>query len=158
MAEENQTRWNQLLPKQVDNSFQGYKFTLYFFYLLILVTIVRSCIHIFFPDGGANIIASIDVSVDGGNTIISIFALWGLSQLLFGVFYVIVALRYRSLIPLMFVFILVEYSIRIIVGIFKPVETTRVAPGAIGNLILVPLSLILLIFSLLKPRAQNIVK
>ena len=155
MVEENQPRWNKLLPKQVDNSFRGHKFTLYFFYILTMVTLVRSCIHIFFPDGGANIIASIDVSVDGGNTIISMFALWGLSQLLFGVFYVVVAVRYRSLVPLMFVFILVEYSIRTLIGVFKPIETVRVAPGAIGNFILIPLSLLLLIFSLIRPITQK---
>lgn len=155
MAKETQPRWNQLLPGQVNNSFQGYKFTLYFFYLLTMVTLVRSCIHIFFPDGGANIIASIDVSVDGGSTIISIFALWRLSQLLFGVFYVVVAMRYRSLIPLMYVFILVEYSMCILIGVAKPIETAQVPPGAIGNFILIPLSLILLIFSLLRPRTQN---
>ena len=155
MVEENQPRWNKLLPKQADNSFQGYKFTLYFFYLLTMVTLIRSCIHIFFPDGGANIIASIDVSVDGGNTIISISALWGLSQLLFGVLYVIIAVRYRSLVPLMFLFILLEYSMRILVGFFKPIETTRIPPGAIGNFILMPLSLLLLIFSLIRPRTQK---
>ena len=121
MIEEHQPRWNQLLPKQVDNSFQGHKFALYSFYLLTIVTLVRSCIHIFFPDGGTNIIASIDVSVAGGDTIISMFALWGLSQLLFGVLYVVVAMKYRSLVPLMYLFILVEYSMRILVGVFKPI-------------------------------------
>ncbi|MFX0004631.1 MAG: hypothetical protein ACFFAA_05250 [Promethearchaeota archaeon] len=120
-----------------------------------MVTLVRSCIHIFFPDGGANVIASIDVSVAGGNTIISMFALWGLSQLLFGVLYVVVAVRYRSLIPLMFVFIFVEYSMRILIGVFKPIETARVPPGAIGDFIIVPLSLFLMIFSLLKPKIQK---
>ena len=148
MLKENKQKWNELLPTQVNNEFTGFKFTLYIFYIITGMTIIRSMIHILFPDGGAGTIASINVSVEGGQIIISIFAFWGLSQLLFGMFYLIVCFRYKNLIPLMYLFILVEYSFRIVIGLIKPIETMTIAPGAIGNLILVPLSLLMLIFSL----------
>jgi hypothetical protein len=63
------------------------------FVLLTVMTIGRSLIHIFLPDGGASSIATIpldDFTQDGSDAVIHIFAQWGLSQLLFGLMYVIV--------------------------------------------------------------------
>ena len=65
-----------------------------------MVTIVRSCIHIFKDDGGAQSIATIplDSYTDAGAaTVILIFAYWGLSQLMFGLLQAIVALKYNCL-------------------------------------------------------------
>ena len=148
MVEIENTKWLPLFPKQIDNSFGGFKITLYFFYVLIAMTIARSLIHMFFPDGGAWSIASIDISVEGGSNIIGMFAQWGLSQLLFGILYLIVSIKYKSLVPLMYGFIFVEYTMRLVMGLLKPLETAQVAPGAIGNFIIIPLSIVLFIFSL----------
>ncbi|MGD0171909.1 MAG: hypothetical protein ABSB81_07275 [Halobacteriota archaeon] len=93
----------RILPKQADNTFQGYKIAAIVFLLIALFTLIRSCIHIFAPDGGASTIAGINTSVAGGSNIISLFALWGLSQLLMGFVFLVVFFRYKSLIPFMFV-------------------------------------------------------
>ena len=98
-----------MFPKQVDNTFQGYKIAAIIFLLVTLVTIARSCIHIFASDGGAGSIAGINVSVAGGSNIVSLFALWGLSQLLMGFVYLVVFFRYKSLIHFMYLLLLVEY-------------------------------------------------
>ena len=93
-----------LLPKKIDNSFLGNKVALWFFYLLTAVTLWRSQHHLFSPDGGAQSIATIplDTYAQGASlTIIGIFALWGLSQLVIGVIYLFACIRYRALIPLM---------------------------------------------------------
>ena len=150
-----QAKWLPVFPKQIDNSFNGFNFTLYIFYFLTAFTIVRSLIHMFFPDGGAGTIASIDVSVEGGESIIGIFAQWGLSQLFFGILYLIVGLKYRSLIPLMYVFIFAEYCMRVVMGLLKPLETTEIAPGAIGNFIIIPFSIVLFIFSIRVPKSKK---
>ena len=100
----------KILPRQVDNSYNGHKLALYFFYFITLVTIGRSCIHIFASDGGAQSIATIrlDTFTQGGaEGVIYLFAQWGIAQLMVGLMYLMVALRYRRLIPLMYVFIFI---------------------------------------------------
>ena len=143
---------NRIFPRQVSNNFQGYRIASIIFLLIIAVTIARSCVHIFAPDGGAGSIAGIIVSVEGGSNIISLFALWGLSQLLMGFVYLVVYLRYKSLIPFMYLLIIAEYSGRALIGFTKPLQVTHIPPGAIGDYILIPLALIMLILSLKSPK------
>ena len=145
-------RWVSILPKQADNQFQGYKIAVWIFLLITIFTIVRSCIHIFAPDGGAGSIAGIDVSGAGGSNIVSMFAFWGLSQLLMGVVYLVVFFRYKNLIPFMYVLILAEYIGRIAIGFIKPLEVSHTPPGAIGDYILVPLAIIMLVLSSKKSK------
>jgi predicted neutral ceramidase superfamily lipid hydrolase len=144
-----------MFPKRVDNSFQGYKIAATIFLLVAFVTIARSCIHILAPDGGANSIAGINVSVAGGSNIVSIFALWGLSQLLMGFVYLVVFFRYKNLIPFMYLLILTEYSGRIALGYIKPLEVSHTPPGVIGDYILVPLAILMLILSLKRPKKKT---
>jgi hypothetical protein len=121
------------------------------------MTVVRSLIHVFAPDGGAQTIATIPLdsfSREGASAVILIFALWGLSQLIMGIFYVIVCLRYKSLIPLMYLFIFFEYVMRLILGVLKPIETTGTAPGAIINFIFPPLVIILFLLSMNKSQSR----
>ena len=98
----------KILPKQINDHYKGRKIALYFFYLFTVMTVVRSLIHMFASDGGAQSIATIPLdtfSEEGASVVVLIFSLWGLSQLIMGVFYVIVSWRYKALIPLMYVFI-----------------------------------------------------
>jgi hypothetical protein len=99
------------------------------------------------PDGGAESIAGIDLSISGGGNIIALFALWGLSQLIIGFVFLVVLLRYKSLIPFMYLLVVIEYSGRIMIGYVKPLLVTHVPPGAIGGYIMVPLAVLMLILS-----------
>jgi len=147
----------KVLPKEINNTYQGRKIALYLFYFFTIMTVVRSLIHVFAPDGGAQTIATIPLdsfSNEGASAVILIFSLWGLSQLIMGMFYVIVCLRYKSLIPLMYLFIVFEYVMRLILGVLKPIETTGTAPGAIINFIFPPLVIILFLLSLNKSQSK----
>ena len=142
---------DRLFPQSITNQYRGAFLARWVFVLLMLVTIARSLAHIFLPDGGAQSIATIPLdtfTVNGAAAIIHLFGLWGLSQLLFGLLYAIVLWRYQSLIPLMYLFILVEYTGRLLLTFAKPFETNGTAPGAIGNYVLIPLALVMLILSL----------
>ena len=142
---------NKILPNIVDNNYRGNKIALWFFYLITAMTVVRSCIHIFKHDGGAQSIATIplDTYTNGGaEAVIFIFAYWGLSQLLFGILYVIVAMKYKSLIPLMYLSLLVEYGGRFIISLFKSLETVGQAPGGVGNYVLPIVCLIMFFLSI----------
>ena len=143
--------WNKVLPEFVDNNYRGHKIALWFFYLVTVVTIVRSCIHIFKNDGGAQSIATIPLdnyTIGGAQAVIFIFAYWGLSQLMIGLLQGIVALKYKSLIPLMYVFLFFEYICRIGISFFKSLETTGQAPAGIANLVLPIVCLIMFLLSI----------
>ena len=146
----------KIFPHQVDNTYSGHKLELYFFFLITLVTIGRSCVHIFAADGGAQSIAAIPLdtySQGGAEAVIFIFAQWGIAQLMVGFIYLLVAWRYRRLIPLMYVFLFFEWSSRIALGFFKSIETAGVAPAAIAQLVLV---LLIPVMFFLSTRQANV--
>jgi hypothetical protein len=142
-----------LFPQKKTNAYRGNPIAKWVFVLLTLVTIARSLVHMFSSDGGAQSIATIPLdsfTANGADTVILMFALWGLSQLLIGIIYGIVLWRYQALIPLMYLLMVFEYGMRIFLGAIKPIETTGTAPGAIGNYIIIPLAIIMLVLSLRK--------
>ena len=148
---------NRLFPSAFDNTFPGQRIALWVFYALTAVTLWRSWHHLTAPDGGAQSIATIPLDsypAGAAATVVGIFALWGLSQLVIGLLYLMAAIRYRSLIPLFYLLMIVEYAVRILIGNFKPVETAGTAPGAVGNLPLMALAAVMLVLCLI-PRKTN---
>ena len=143
-----------LFPKTVDNCFAGNKIALWLFYLVTIVTLWRSQHHLFAPDGGAQSIATIPLdtySTGASSAIIGVFALWGLSQLLIGFIYAIVCVRYKSLIPFMYLLGIIEYATRaFVIGVQKPIETVSNAPGAVANIPFIIVFILMLFLALWK--------
>ena len=137
-----------LLPTQIDNTIRGTKIPFYIFTLYAIVSTVRSCIHLLSSDGGAGTIAGMDLSVAGADGIIFAFALWGSSQLLFAMIQMLAVIRYRSLIPFMWLMLALEILLRELVGKMKPVTFAHTPPGAIGNQIILPLAVVMVVWSL----------
>ena len=82
------------------------------------------------------------------------FSLWGLAQLIFCGMSWVVILRYKSLIPLMFIFWLTEWSVRLFVYplmeksvVDGGIYTSGMTPGATGAPYVVFLLIIFLILS-----------
>jgi hypothetical protein len=65
-----------------------------------------------------------------------------------GIFYIIVFLKYKSLISLMYVLIFIEYLTRLFLGFYKPVISSHTVPGGILDYIMIPLALVMLYLSL----------
>lgn len=82
------------------------------------------------------------------NAGIPIFGLWGLSQLVVGILYVLALARYRSLIPLFYLLAIVEYAVRLVLTLAKPLEISGTAPGAVGNYVQIPILGVMLWLSL----------
>lgn len=144
-----------LFPNSIDNDYKGNLAPMYLFYMVTTFTVVRSLIHLISPDGGAQSIATIPLhlySKEASDTIIHMFAEWGLSQLLLGLFYIVVLIKYKSLIPLMYLFLVIEYSSRLLLSFYKPFALEGQAPGGIGNYFLVPLFILMFILSLKNNR------
>lgn len=158
--EANKTNRIKLLPATIDNQYRGLKLAQYAFLILTVATLVRSLIHVFAPDGGAQSIATIPLATypgDAAAAVILMFSLWGLSQLLMGFVYLVVYFKYKSLIPAMYVLMIVEYAMRIVIGQMKPIVTSGTAPGSIGNWIMVPVCIVLLILSLKRAKTKLII-
>ena len=140
-----------LFPKQITNNYQGSGIARWVFVLLTVITLARSLIHMAVPDGGAQSIATIPLdsfSAQAAAAVILIFALWGLSQFIIGLLYVVILWRYQTLIPLMYLLMIFEYGMRIVLGALKPIDTLSTAPGAIGDYVFVPLAAVMLFLSL----------
>ncbi|MBJ18304.1 MAG: hypothetical protein CL933_02660 [Deltaproteobacteria bacterium] len=142
---------NRLLPTRIDNDYQGHPIALWFFAPITLLTVGRSLVHIFVPDGGAQSIATIPLdrmTSGGAEGIVLLFALWGLSQLLLGLLYVAVLIRYRALLPLMYLLFTVEYGGRFLIGRWKNIVTVETPPGETANVVFPVLGLVMLVLSL----------
>jgi hypothetical protein len=141
----------RLLPKPVDNRVRGHVLALWLFVPITLVSLVRSCIHIVKADGGAQTIATIPLEAftdDGAASVIALFAQWGLSQLVIALLFVVVLLRYRALLSLMYVLLLVEYIGRLAIGSMKPIVTVGTPPGGPGSFAVIALAALGLFLSL----------
>lgn len=142
---------NWILPERIDNHFPGHRAVVAVFAAITLVTLGRSFFHILAPDGGAQSVAHIPLDtfspVQAGQAVIFVFALWGLSQLMMGLVYVVALARYRALIPLLLVLMFLEYFGRFTLGHVRPLDVTHAPPGKILDHIMIPLSVVLLYFS-----------
>jgi hypothetical protein len=134
-----------LLPPVVDNSTRGMKLPVYLLIVISIISTVRSCVHLLAPDGGAGSIAGMDLSVAGASGIIFAFGLWGSAQLVYAFVQLVVAFRYRSLVPFMYALLLVETLLRMLVGRMKPVTFAHTPPGAFANYVMLPLAALMLV-------------
>ena len=147
--------FNQLFPQRVDNTYRGYKLALWFFALLVLMKVGISLNSIF---NGYRVASSVDgIPLDtftpaGAQTVVSLFAIWGLSQLMICLLCILVWVRYRTLIPFMFALLLLEHLGRKLILHFLPVAKTGTPPGYAVNLVLLAVMTVGLALSL---RSQD---
>lgn len=141
----------QLFPEHADNTYRGHKLALWFFGLVVLMKLGISLATIF---NGYNAATSADgIPLDtyshaAVQTVLSLFALLGLAQLLISLLCVLVLFRYRSLISLMFVVLLVLQLGRKLILYFLPIVRTGTPPGSAINLALLALMVVGLALSL----------
>lgn len=143
-----------LFPAHIDNTFRGRRIALYVFYPVTALILWRSLHHLIAADGGAQTIATMPLDTypsGAAQNIVAIFAQWGLSQLLLGLMFLAACIRYRAMIPLMWLMLALEAAGRQLAGTAKPIATLHTAPGAIGNLPMLALALVMLWLSLPPP-------
>jgi len=140
-----------LLPKN-PTKFEGFRAVRLVTAIYLLVMVVRSCIHLFAADGGAQSIAGIDTSVEGGNNIIAIFHQWGAIQLILAVLLFVLFFRYPGFTPLILLTLVLDPVMRFIAGQMLSLTTTRTPPGEELNGAAFYLLSLLLIASLIKKK------
>jgi len=99
----------------------------------LFIVVIRSCVHLFASDGGANSIAGIDVSVEGGDNIIAIFHQWGAIQLILAGLLVVLFFRYPGLTPLVVLTLAIDPIMRALAGQMMLVTSQSTPPGEALN-------------------------
>ena len=145
---------NQFLPQRADNAYRAHKLALVLFGLLLFLKAGISLGSIF---NGYTAATSADgIPIDtytpaGARTVLSLFALLGLSNLALCVMGLVVLVRYRSLIPFMFGLFLLQQLSRHLIMQFLPIARTGTPPGGTINLVILTMMIVGLALSLWRP-------
>jgi len=149
--------FNDILPKRFDNTYHGKKLALWLLGFLAFSKIVMGLNCIF---NGYYVAASADgiplgsYSPAGTQTVVSMFAAWGLSVLIFGLLSMLALLRYRSMVPFMFALLLVEHLSRKLIFVFLPIARSEGSKGWLVNLVLLVVIVIGLALSLWRRQGR----
>lgn len=135
---------NQLLPQSFDNHYRGSKVALWLFGALLFVRIAMSLNSIF--NGYSVATAADGIPLDAfppaaTRTVIFLFAAWGLAHLIISLLGVLALVRYRSMVPLIFTLLLIEFLSRKLIHTFVPTVSVGTPPAVFVNLFLLVLLL-----------------
>jgi hypothetical protein len=78
----------------------------------------------------------------GAEAVVALFAIWGLAQLVFSVLGVLAFIRYRAMIPFMFVLLLTEHLARKWILLVRPIARTGTPAGIYVNLVILVLTIV----------------
>lgn len=123
-----------------------------FLFVLGLLTFVPGAIHVFLPDGGAGVIAGLDLSTHGA-VIVSVFAWAGATQMAWGALMMWVALFHRALLVPVLTLALCERLLMaanewwLKPGAIGSTVDGEKPPGVYGTLIAIPLIAFFLVWA-----------
>lgn len=143
----------RLLPPSTNADYAGSGFSAVILAIAGVTAIGPGLIHYLLPDGGAVVIAGLDLGSNAA-VVIGVFAWMGATQIPWGLAQLIVALRYRTLAPLLLSLALLEKTLAAVAAWgFKASPSGHHPPENFGVLAAIPLLALALAFSLGKPRA-----
>ena len=147
-----------LLPPSTNGRDRGSQASVHFLGLYGLLELVTGLIHFVLPDGGAGVIAGLDLT-QNKHTIVGVFAWMGALQIAYGLGILAVACWYRPLVPLFLALALVERVLMSVAAwVTKPSPTGHHPPEHYASLLLVPVLVVFLALafrSRAKKRAQR---
>ena len=131
-----------LFPSRLNNRYEGSKIALYGLYPIFAMYIFRSLVHFLAENSGLVGIATIkQFPITEGldpNTIIYLFAsLWGATQVSLMIILLILFIKYKNLIPLIYLICLLDQGFRLISGYLHPLGQDyyiNTPPGVISNI------------------------
>ncbi len=143
-----------LFPRVADNQYLGHRLGLWLFALMPLKIAMGLNVMLNAP--------SVAISADGipvqtfgeaaGPAFLFMFAAWGLCQLVLGLSCLVVLLRYRSLVPLAFLALLLEQAGRRLLQLSWPIERIGTPPGTYINAVLLGIMALGFVLSLWRLR------
>lgn len=151
---------NPLFPPRLDNTYRGSKLALWLFGLVVVAKVAMSVNSMF--NGYVVATRADGIPLDtfppaAAQTVVAVFAIWGLAHLTICILCILALVRYRAMVPLMLALLTLEHLGRRVLLHFVPIERTGTPPGFAVNLILIGLMLAGLALSLRRqsgPPAQ----
>ena len=131
-----------LFPSKLNNQYEGSKIAVYGLYPIFAIYIFRSLVHFLAENSGLVGIATIKVfPISDGlipNNIIYLFAsLLGATQVSLTIVLLILFIKYKNLIPLIYLICLLDQCLRLISGYLHPLGEDyyiNTPPGVISNI------------------------
>jgi len=144
-----------LLPPSTNADYRGSPVAAGFLMLSGVLTLLPGMIHYVLPDGGAGVIAHIDLTTRA-DTIIAIFAWYGAMQIPFGLLILLIAVRYRALVPVTLLLLIVMQALSAYSAWFwKGSHGDHHPPEHYGSAAFVVLGLVFFLLSLRHRRPRN---
>jgi hypothetical protein len=138
----------RFLPPSTNGLYRGARASAWFLAVAALFTLVPGLIHSFLPDGGAGVIAGLDMG-DKRDLVIGVFRWEGATQLAFGLAMLAVAIRYRPLTPLFLALALLQATLVALQGwVLSPSANGHHPPAHYGAVAAALLSAVFLALSL----------
>tara|TARA_B100000676_G_scaffold311995_1_gene384240 strand:+ start:4418 stop:4876 length:459 start_codon:yes stop_codon:yes gene_type:complete len=130
-----------LLPNKLNNEYKGSKIAIYGLYPIFAIYIFRSLVHFLSENAGLVGIATIKelpiIDNINPNDLVYLFAsLWGATQVSLTLILLILFIKYKNLVPLIYMICLLDHCLRLISGLLHPLTIdyyTNTPPGVIGN-------------------------
>lgn len=148
--------FSRLFPRQIDNAYRGSRLAIALFTLFVLmkaIISINSLANTRSVATGADAIPLESYGEGGAAAVLSLFALHSLGQLMLVLLSALVLVRYRAMIPLMFLLLLVEHVGRRMLLLAYPIARSEGPPiGLYINLGLLALLVLGLALSLLERR------
>ena len=142
-----------LLPPSTNHLSMGSLASVWFLGLYGLLELGTGCVHYLLPDGGAGMIAGLDLT-GNKHTIIGVFAWMGALQIAYGLGILAVAFWYRPLVPMFLGLGLLEKILMSVPAwVTKPNPTGHHPPGHYASLLLVPVLAVFLAMAM-KPSSR----
>lgn len=142
-----------VLPPATNDAYRGQPIAAGYLGLAAVLTIVPALVHLALPDGGAQVIAGLDLG-DRRDLVVGVFRWEGSTQLALGLAMLAVALRYRPLTPLFLALNILERGLMALFGwVLEPPANGHHPPEHFGSVGAVVLGVIFLVLSLRPRRA-----
>ena len=125
-----------ILPRSIGNTYRGSRLALWLLGFLVLIKCVIGVNSIV---NGADVMTKADgVALNtfpaaAAQNLIALWALLGLAHIVMAVLGLLVLLRYRGMVPLMFALLLLQHAGGRLVGYFHPIVRTGAPPAFIVN-------------------------
>ena len=148
---------SRLVPQRIDNTYTGRRVALWLFGLVVVLKGAMGGNALF---NGYVVASSADgIPLDtyppeAAQAVVSLFGLWGVGHVVLILLGLLVLVRYRAMVPLMFGVLLVEQLGRKVVTMALPIARPGDAPGSFVSVGLLVLMIVGLGLSLWRTGAQ----
>jgi hypothetical protein len=148
----------RIFPRQFDNRFRGNRLAIWLFVPVVLIELVIGANSVFNtravatgPDG----IPLDSFGAGGAQAVLALFALLGLCHMLFALQGVIVLVRYRAMIPFMYLLLLILQLGSKALLLVRPIARSGASSTQVGSAVILALLAMLLTGFVLSLLNQN---